>query len=212
MRLDATLRTIGLWCGIAGPVLWLALLAVAGVMRPEFSHITNYISELGERGSSTELLVRYGAFVFTGFLYICFAGALPGALRAGWPVGVLGVLVALEGAGRMGAGVFPCEPGCGPVSSGPNFHFLFAAIGFGSGILAAIWSGVLVRRVPTLRSLSRFSVACGTVAFGSLAVMMWGEQSLVPDGLLEHLATVVLSTWLLVLASRLVWQGPPSRA
>src|SRR2546430_15633492 len=52
--------------------------------RPEFSHITHYISELGERGSSTEFLMRYGAFGFTGLLYVCFAAALLATFRDGW--------------------------------------------------------------------------------------------------------------------------------
>jgi hypothetical protein len=38
---------------------------LAGALRPGFSHVTQYISELGERGSSTEVLVRYGAFEVT---------------------------------------------------------------------------------------------------------------------------------------------------
>ena len=201
MQRDKPFHTLGLWCGVIGPILWLTLLALAGALRPDFSHITNYISERGERGSGTEALVRYGAFAFTGFLYLYFAGALPGALRVGWPAVVAASLIALEGVGRMGAGVFPCDPGCEPISP---LHRLFATVGFCSGILAALWIGVLVRRVPRLRPLSSFSVASGTIAFVSLAVMSWGGQTTLPAGLLEHLATVVLSIWLLVFAGRLV--------
>jgi len=61
-------RNIGLWCGIISPILWLALIAAAGALRPDFDHVTHYISELGERGSATEAVMRYGAFGFTGFL------------------------------------------------------------------------------------------------------------------------------------------------
>ena len=78
-----SLRRLGVLCGILGPILWLALIGVAGAMRPEFNHITHFISELGERGSSTEIMTRYAAFEFTGFLYLCFAAALPASFRAG---------------------------------------------------------------------------------------------------------------------------------
>ncbi|ESS74125.1 hypothetical protein MGMO_3c00070 [Methyloglobulus morosus KoM1] len=45
-------------------------------MRPGFSHVTHYINELGERGSSTEVIMRYSAFDFTVLLYLCFASTL----------------------------------------------------------------------------------------------------------------------------------------
>ena len=78
------LRKFGLYCGIISPILWLALIATAGVLRPDFSHLTQYISELAERGSATEALMRYGAFGLTGLLYLCFAGALLATFRNGW--------------------------------------------------------------------------------------------------------------------------------
>ena len=73
-------------------------------MRPEFSHITHYISELGERGSSTEFLMRYGAFGFTGLLYVCFAAALLATFQDGWYSTLAAGLIGLDGLGRIGAG------------------------------------------------------------------------------------------------------------
>ena len=200
-----SLRKVGLCCGIIGPVLWLALIATAGALRPDFSHLTHYISELGERGSATEALVRYGAFGFTGFLYLCFAGALFATFRDGWLRNAAALLIALDGVGRMGAGIFPCDPGCVQVSLGPDLHKLFATIGFSSGILAAILWGLLVRRSPRLRPLASFSVGTGAVALVSLLFMTWARDPAQLPGMFEHLATVVLSVWLLVFAGRLVW-------
>jgi hypothetical protein len=131
------LRKFGLYCGIISPILWLALIATAGALRPDFSHVTQYISELAERGSATEALMRYGAFGLTGLLYLCFAGALLATFRNGWLSRAAALLIALDGVGRMGAGAFPCDPGCVQVSLGPDLHKLFATIGFSSGILPA---------------------------------------------------------------------------
>jgi hypothetical membrane protein len=205
------LRKFGLYCGVIGPILWLALIAVAGALRPDFSHLTHYISELGERGSATEGLMRYGAFGFTGFLYLCFAGALLATFRNGWLLRGATFLIALDGVGRIGAGVFPCDVGCVQATAGPNLHALFATLGFCSGILAALLWGFLFRRIPLLESLSSFSVASGAVALVSLLLMSWAGGPAMPSGLLEHLATVALSIWLLVFASRLVWAGEPQR-
>jgi hypothetical membrane protein len=200
-----SVRTFGLCCGIIGPILWLALIATAGVLNPGFSHFTQYISELGARGSATEALMNYGAFGFTGFLYLCFAGALLATYREGWLWKAAALLIALDGVGRMGAGVFPCDPGCVQVSAGPDLHRLFATIGFCSGILATFVCGRLLRGIPRLRPLASFSVGSGAVALVSLALMSLAPDATLPSGLLEHLATVALSVWLLVFASRLVW-------
>jgi len=125
-------------CGVLGPLLWLSLIAVAGALQPGFSHVTQYISELAERGSSTETLMRYAAFEFTGFLYLCFALALMGEFRNGRFSRLAACLIALDGLGRIGAGVFPCDPGCVGLSLSQNLHHFFATVGFSSGILATI--------------------------------------------------------------------------
>src|SRR5256885_15054458 len=65
---------------------------------------SHYISELGERGSSTEFLMRYGEFGFTGLLYICFAAALLAIFRDGWYSTLAAGLIGLDGLGRIGAG------------------------------------------------------------------------------------------------------------
>jgi len=196
-------RTIGLACGILAPLLWLSLIVVAGAMRPEFSHITQYISELGERGSSTEFLMRYGAFQFTGFLYICFAATLLTVFRGGWYCTVAAGLIALDGLGRMGAGIFACDPGCRGVSSGQELHHLFATIGFSSGLLAAIAWGYVFHRRGWPSFLTRYSIATGIVAMILLLLML---SNRVPGatGILEHLASGILSVWLLVFAARLL--------
>lgn len=199
-----SLRKLGLYCGIASPVLWLGLIAFAGALRPDFSHLTNYISELGERGSATEAWVRGAAFEFTGFLYLCFAAAVLSTLQRGPAVTIACLLIALEGIGRMGAGVFPCDPGCVQVSETQALHRLFATVGFCSGILAAILWGILFRRLAQLRSLCWFSIGSGMVALVSLLLMSWEGNPFGAPGLLEHVATGVLSIWLFVFAARLV--------
>ncbi len=198
------MRKIGVLCGILGPILWLSLIGVAGAMRPEFNHITHYISELGERGSSTEVMMRYAAFEFTGFLYICFAAALPASFRAGWRSTLAAGLIGVEGLGRMGAGIFACDPGCVGLSSSQELHRLFATVGFSSGILAAIAWGVVFRRHGWPQSLTWYSVGAGILALLLLLLMSWSRNPVNAPGLFEHLATGVLSLWLLLFAARLM--------
>ena len=200
------LRRFGFYCGIISPILWLALIATAGALRPDFSHVTNYISELAERGSATEALMRYGAFGVAGFLYMGFAAASACHFSSR--------LASTDGrsADRRGGhrpdgrrAVSVRSPAALHISPGSNFHTLFATIGFCSGILAAFLWAALARDIAPLRCISSVSMGSGAVALVSLLLMSWASNLGVPPGLFEHVATAVLSVWLLVFASRLVW-------
>jgi hypothetical membrane protein len=239
----------GLRCGIISPILWLAVLGAAMLARPGFSPITDYISELGEAGSTTEFFVRYAGFELTGLLYVVFAiaagvlllndagaahpppqsrptgdagaahaparsqptddagaAAVPAQSRATrglWTV-IAALLVALDGVGRFGAGVYPCDLGCESVSTTQALHRLFATVGFCSGVLAALAWGVVARRHPWLRGFANASTGAGLLTTALLLLMTWGANPYPLTGLYEHLATVVISVWTLALAVRLV--------
>lgn len=196
-------RRLGILCGILGPLMWLSLIGMAGSMRPEFSHATQYISILGERGSDTEALMRYAAFEFTGFLYICFASALKATFREIKFSTLAACLIALEGIGRIGAGVFPCDPGCAGLSSSQELHRLFATVGFLSGILASIAWGIIFRRIGWPLRFIWYSFVTGILALIFLLLMSWTQNPVKLPGLFEHLATGILSLWLVVFAVRL---------
>lgn len=196
--------------GILAPLLWVSLIAIAGTMRPDFSHLTDYISELAERGSATESLMRYAAFGFTGFLYLCFAATLRACFREGWLALLAAVLLGLDGLGRIGAGVFPCDPGCNGLSVSQGLHREFATLGFLSGILAAIAWGVVLRRHAWPRSMAWHAVATGVLALTLLLLMSWDGNPVHAPGLFEHLASGVLSLWVLAFAASLLRDRRPS--
>ena len=79
-------------------------------------------------------------------------------------------LIALDGVGRMDAGVFACDPGCGGHSLDQELHHTLATVGFLSGALIL------------------------------LLLMTWPGNPVHAVGLFEHLATAVLSLWILVFA------------
>jgi hypothetical membrane protein len=193
------MRRLGLRCGIVAPLVWLGLIAFGDLYRPDINPVTDFISELGERGSSTEAVLRFGGFIFTGFLYLCFAATLAvGRVlqdppHARWRAVIVALFIALDGIGRMGAGVYPCDPGCETASRDQEMHRLFATIGFCSGILAALAAGFLYR--------SGFSLAMGIVTTVCLLLMTWTENPIHAEGLFERLATGALSVWLLVFAA-----------
>jgi hypothetical membrane protein len=158
------LQRLGILCGILAPLLWLSLIGIAGAIRTHFSHATQYISELGERGSPTETMMRYAAFEFTGFLYLCFAPATLSTFRYRW-ISTLGAsLIFLEEIGRIGAGIFPCDPGCNGFSYSQHLHYVSATVGFVSGILATITWGIFFWREDWRPKMAWYSIGTGTLA------------------------------------------------
>ena len=184
---------LGLRAGILAPVVWVVVIAWGDVARADLAAVTDFISELGERGSATERLVRIGGFIGTGALLAVFGGTLSVAARPAWKALIVGALVALDGIGRAGAGVYPCDPGCDGVSRSQELHRLFATIGFCSGILAALAAGLLYRR--------RIDLVLGLATTAFLLLMTWEENPLHAEGLWERLATGALSLWLFLFAA-----------
>lgn len=199
---------IGLLCGVLAPVLWAAVIIIAGELRPGFDHVGQYISELGERGSATETFMRYGGFVATGLMHVGFAAAFYATLirvsdRPRLTL-LVAVLIALDGIGRIGAGLFACEPGCAaPDSLDQRLHVLSATIAFLSIAAAALLGAILFRRDKKLRSLSAYSFASGCAGLIFLALMSASEATHAYTGLYERLASGLLTLWVFVIAVRL---------
>lgn len=199
---------IGLLCGVLAPVLWVAVIIIAGELRPGFDHVGQYISELGERGSSTGVFMRYGGFVATGLLHIGYAAAFYATVTriTGRPrlTLLVAVLIGLNGLGRIGAGVFACEPGCAaPEVIGQRLHSLAATIAFLAIAAATLLAAILFCRDRLLRPLSVYSLATGSAGLLFLALMSASAATHDYTGLYERLASGVLSLWVLVTALRL---------
>jgi hypothetical membrane protein len=199
------LARIGNLCGVLAPLLWAAVILIAGGLRPGFSHYAQYISELGERGSTTELLMRYGAFIPTGLMHMGFAALLYARFRGNRYAALAAALVALNGLGRIGAGMFPCEVGCaGPhVLLSQKMHRVSAAVGFLAIIGAAVLWGRIFKALESLRGLHVYSIASGALGLVFLMLMSWSGESRAGTGLYERLSSGVLSLWVFVVALRL---------
>ena len=203
--MKVALRKIGILCGMAAPVLWASAIIFCGSLRPEYSHFAQYISELGERGGSTEFIMRYAAFVPTGLMHMAFAAFLYVAFKGSPLATFAAILVAINGVARITAGMFPCEVGCAlpRLLLSQKLHSLSAAVGFFALIGATVLWGIVFRRYQSLRCLSAYSIGSGCLGLVLLALMSWSGELRAGTGLYERLSTGVLSLWVLVFALRL---------
>lgn len=198
----------GLLCGLVAPVLWAAMIVITGELRPGFDHVVQYISELGERGSSTEMPMRYGGFVTTGLMHIAYALAfyvtVKRATQRPWLTLLVALLIGLNGLGRIGAGIFACEPGCAaPDVLAQRLHSQSATVAFLAIAGATLLGAILFRNARRLRSLSAYSLLSGTAGLIFLALMSASEATHAHTGLFERLASGVLTLWVFVTALRL---------
>jgi hypothetical membrane protein len=187
-----------------------AVIVLCGSLRPGYDHLTQYVSELGERGSSTELLMRYAGFVPTGLMHVAFAASLRAVFRNYRLSAAASALLALNGLGRVVAGLFPCEAGCAVPRAllSQKLHSLAAGVGFVALIGASALWGVLLRRHGSLRGLSPYSIGASLFGLVFLLLMSWSAEPRAGTGLYERLSSGVLSLWVLMFAVRL-WRLKP---
>ena len=195
----------GLLCGVVAPLLWLAVIVIAGELRPGFDHVGQYISELGERGSRSPMFMRYGGFAATGLMHAVYAAAFHAVVSRVSGQRRLTLLVALfiafNGLGRVGAGVFACEPGCAaPDILAQRLHSLSATLAFLAIIAAAFLGAIVFRADDRLRPLAAYSLASGCAGLIFLWLMSSSAATHAFTGLYERLASGVLSLWVLVTA------------
>jgi len=205
------LERIGLACGIVGPLWWGVMIAWCASRFPGYSHATDFISELAAREAPTAGLMRVAGFYVTGVLYVLFAAAGAWRLRA-HPLALAGMaLVALSGAARIGAGHFPCEPGCDPtiISRVQEWHHAYARAGYVLMMLAALLVGFGTRREPRLSHLLAGGIG---VTIWTAVVLFYMEFSEGWAGVFQRLASALLSGWVLVCAASLWREASPSPA
>jgi hypothetical membrane protein len=110
-----TLRFLAM-CGVLGPVLYTLVLFNLGLFEPGYSHVAQYMSELGAVDAPHAVLMNVFGFMVFGCLLMLFSGALDQGIAdgPGWKIGP--VLIFTSGLAFVLVGFFSCDPGCHNVS------------------------------------------------------------------------------------------------
>lgn len=169
---------------------------VFGAMFPGYSHVRDYISELGAAGAPHAWVVNLFTFLPTGLLMIAAAFSLKGVLPRRSAVAAGLALVSLAGVSYIGAAFAPCEAGCPATGSGRQaLHNLIGLAGYlGAGIGLC-----LVGASDRSRTVGRLAIAAGAVVMVGLIIM--GAPDAEPwRGLAQRIVECAIVGWMVLAA------------
>ena len=209
-----TLRRIGGWAGILGPVLFtLTFWAQEIAHRGEYSPVEEPVSalEAGPFGWVQQL-----NFVVLGTLTILWAIGMHVGVRKGG-TGIAGpLLLAISGVGALIAAAIPLQQDATGVTYDPGGHVIGGALFFMTGAVGLV---VLSRRLhadPHWARLSRYALAAGLVALASNLVtipFVLPDQAPLHDiaGLVQRLLVLVVLFPCRVVLGRHLLRASPAR-
>ena len=182
--------------------LLLAMVVVGGARYPGYDHARQFMSELGATGSVTRAWVNPFGYIPNGVFMTVGSLLAAWVLRRSAAAVAACLLLAGNGLGMTGAGVYPCDFECSradPTAAG-MLHDLFGGLGYlcamlGVG-LAALWART---------SDARWLAPLGVVV---LIVSMVGFYGVVAEvemkGLFQRAMEAALAVFMLALGWALV--------
>ena len=175
-----------LWCGVAGPVAFVAAWLVAGLLTPGYSPVDQPISRLAASGADTRPLTTAG-FVAFGVLLPVYALALRRLL------GSRGAALAAAGSGiaTLAVAALPLsrEGGQGV----DTWHAVAAGCGYAAQVLAPLLGGRHLRGRARTTSYAVAALAAACLV-GSLAVPGL-------TGLLQRTGLTAVDAWYVAVAA-----------
>lgn len=187
------LRRLTILCGTASLLTLAVVIFAAPFGYPGYDPLSQYVSEMGARGTATGAWVST-AFIVSGLLLAAF-WLLCAAVFPRSPLALTGfILCALNGAGLFFGGVFPCDFECVVEGASPSglLHELLGGLGYLLGVAGVFVLAIASRGWPGGRRLSPLGLACGTVA--ALMIPIIGPEF--PwHGAAQRLLEAAFATW-----------------
>ncbi len=199
--------------GVTGPVLFTSVVTLCAALRPEYSHVTQFMSELGESTGPHAALMNFLGFIPSGLFLAAFGVSLA-SLRPHTRLSFAATaLITVFGLGIVGAGVYSCDPGCPRqgLSSEATVHQVVSIIAFIAGVFGiALWA-YQFRELPAWQSLWRYSAATSAAALVLLLILNASVESRAFTGVWQRLFLLTLYVWCAVVGHRVFRSLAPGR-
>ncbi len=200
--------------GALGPALFSVVVLYSASLRPEYSHVTQFISELGATGTPQASLMNYAGFLPGGILLAGFGLSLPRILPRSGPILVASILTTLFGVGVAISGFISCDVGC-PQVGGTTENFLHDKIGPVSFLCLIAATGIFsvqFRRLPAWRPLFGYSALTCAVALVFFVALVGSLETRALTGLWQRLMLATLFAWTTIIGIRAFRVGPAAAA
>jgi hypothetical membrane protein len=174
---------------VAGVIVFVAGIALAGFAYPGYSHVDQMISELGGV-DATHAWIQNTNFMVFGLTAIGLAVALMLDARRVFAGAVL--LVVLGFSGTFMEGVVNCDTGCKGETTEGAIHLMFGLVGFVCGVVALFLLARRFRREPRWARHVTFTRACAWAALAGLILFIVSNGAPAVDGLAQRLFVLPL--------------------
>jgi hypothetical membrane protein len=190
--------------GMAGPIIFVLGMIIAGTQYDGYSHTKQEISQLGGVDSQYAWIQNLN-FYLLSLSVIGFSFALHRAVGGGKGSIIGPILIGVFGFSSAGLNaVLPCDALCEGITASGKLHLITGVLGF---LLMAIGLIVISRRMtksPQWKTYSRYTLASGILAFVlfvAIGVADSNESSEV-DGLMQRIFVSNYLVWLFVTGLR----------
>ena len=185
--------------GIAAAIIFTISVITAGALHPDYSHLTQAISELGAKEAPYQDIMNYCGLVPVGILTFIFSIGMFRNIKSNTFLYISSSLVMLIGLGRFLAGVFPCDPGCATFTSTSAKIHAFA--GLASLTAGAIAPLVMAFGLRSHQSRNYYFLSLG-LGVGAVIIIITGVLGLskLYVGAVQRLLLLFTYLWIIVVA------------
>ncbi|MBX7241185.1 MAG: DUF998 domain-containing protein [Bacteroidia bacterium] len=160
---------IASWFGYLGTVFFIATSVIAGFLLPDYSPLSQLISESYASGTPFGPLLRVAGFLPSGLFLTIFAvfalRALPSSGLTQTGLAGIGIFY---GIGTIVVSIFPCNEGCDNSLPDPGIsqviHTLSGVLTYTIVPLCLLITGISARKWPNGKNVSYSGIFCGITA------------------------------------------------
>ena len=193
---------IGAILSIVSPIVWIFLIILMGFLYPDYSHLTNFISDLGAIEAPNPYVQRINFFQF-GLSIVLLAIAIFKSMERSSVV--ILILQLIIGIGIFFSGIFPGHS-LDPESHESFLHNIVGLPAFICIILLPLIAGFKFRRIDNWKGLANYSMLMSPILALMLFLMI--REDIVVDngypGLYQRFFIGIWILWIIMVSIRLM--------